>query len=97
MMTEELAAARLRTRELRNGYAFSFPSDAQFYIKIAEWVTLETLCCPFLKFSLEFDRDHGPLWLRLTGRRDVKTFLREYLSELQSASGNLVLTLHKRQ
>jgi hypothetical protein len=36
----------------------------------------ERLCCPFFEISLRFERDGGPLWLRLTGREGIKDFIK---------------------
>jgi hypothetical protein len=63
-------------RELQDGFAFRFPAQAASVIAAAEWITIERLCCPFLTFSLEVEREGGPAWLRLTGRDGVKEFLR---------------------
>lgn len=62
--------------ELPDGYAFELPGEASLYLRIAEWVTLERLCCPFLAFGLDLEHDAGPIRLRLTGAPDVKRLLR---------------------
>lgn len=46
---------------------------------VGEWIANERLCCPFLDFELRLEREGGPLWLTLTGRRGVAAFLREEL------------------
>ena len=51
-------------------------------MRLAEWVTLEQRCCPFLDFSLETGRDG--VMLRLTGPEGTPEFLRE---ELQLPGG----------
>ena len=33
--------------------------------------------CPFFDIDLRFDREDGPLWLRLTGRPGTKEFIKE--------------------
>jgi len=45
----------------------------------AEFVALEKLCCPFVRFLLEMPEDGGPLRLDLTGREGVKELLRAEL------------------
>ncbi len=35
----------------------------------------ERLCCPFFDLALRIDREGGPVWLRLTGRKGVKDFI----------------------
>jgi len=79
-LVRELFANFQATEELPNGYRFTLPAKSEWYLKLAEWVTLERLCCPFLTFEQGFSND-GKVWLRLTGDDKVKSF-----SELTSAS-----------
>jgi len=77
---EELGPALLKlkksTRELSNGYEFELPADNKTYRLLTEWAYQERLCCPFFDIDLRFDRENGPLWLRLTGRPGTKEFIR---------------------
>jgi hypothetical protein len=75
-LTAQLRAAVQETRELPDGYSFRLPSDEATFLLTAEWITLERRCCPFLAFGLEAGREKGPLWLSLTGREEVKPFLK---------------------
>lgn len=61
--------------ELPDGYALVFESTAERALELAEWTTLERLCCPFLHLAVEFAASGGPLRLRLTGEAGVKPFL----------------------
>jgi hypothetical protein len=63
-------------RELPDGYEFEFPADNSTYQLLAEWAFEERLCCPFFDIELRFDRESGPLWLRLTGRPGTKDFIK---------------------
>jgi hypothetical protein len=78
---EELQPALLKlkrsTRELPDGYEFEFPADNSTYQLLTEWAFQERLCCPFFDIDLRFDREGGPLWLRLTGRPGTKEFIKE--------------------
>ena len=65
-----------QVKELPNGYAFRYPSETDVYLRVAEFVTLERLCCPFLTFTVSLGQGRGPLWMRITGREGVKAFLR---------------------
>ena len=67
-------------RELADGYEFRFEDDV--LNRLAEFVSLEKLCCPFLNFGIEVEAENGPVWLRLTGREGVKAFIREEISGL---------------
>jgi hypothetical protein len=78
---EELGPALLKlkksVRELRDGYELEFPPDNRTYQLLTEWAFQERLCCPFFDIELRFDREGGPLWLRLTGRAGTKEFTKE--------------------
>ena len=78
---EELGPALLKlkksTRELSDGYEFELPADNKTYQLLTEWAFQERLCCPFFDIDLRFDRENGPLWLRLTGRSGTKEFIKE--------------------
>ena len=76
VVTKQLRQAVREIYELSNGYAFRCPPDASTTLLAAEFMTLERLCCPFLDFALEIERNGGPVWLRVTGREGVKQFLR---------------------
>lgn len=67
-------------RELSNGYEFRFANSSNLLMKVAEFTSLEKLCCPFLGFVIEVEPEGGPVWLRLTGRDGVKAFIREEIS-----------------
>lgn len=72
------------TRELPNGYEFEFPASRSAYQLLTEWAFDERLCCPFLDIDLRFDRENGPLWLRLTGRPGTREFIKlELASAIQ--------------
>ena len=70
-LSEDLHEAR----ELEDGYAFKHSSEAKVLIALAEYVTLERLCCPFFDFAIEVGRDGGPVWLRMTGGQEAKRIL----------------------
>jgi hypothetical protein len=64
-------------RELPDGYELELPADNKTYQLLTEWAFQERLCCPFFDIDLRFDRENGPLWLRLTGRPGTKDFIKE--------------------
>jgi hypothetical protein len=71
-----LRAQKERVRELPNGYEFRFPSDPKTIALVAEWAAGERLCCPFLDIQLRMERERGPFWMRLTGRKGTKEFIK---------------------
>ncbi|HLJ66880.1 MAG TPA: hypothetical protein VKX16_05925 [Chloroflexota bacterium] len=63
--------------ELAEGYALRFPNRDAWITRAAALIVAERKCCPFFGFTLSFDRDNGPVWLRITGPGDVKSFIRD--------------------
>jgi len=70
-------------QEVENGYEFIFPNPGSSGIlaRMAEFISNERLCCPFLKFTLTIDTDPQPIALTLTGPEGTQEFLREEFSE----------------
>ena len=62
--------------EADDGYGLCLAEDVA--LVAAEFVLLERLCCPFLKFNLAFTNNEITLWL--TGGEGVKAFLKEELA-----------------
>src|SRR5580704_14718014 len=75
-LSPALQARKKSIRELRDGFEFQFPPDTATFQLVSEWVTGERLCCPFFDIDVHVEREHGSLWLRLTGRERVKQFIR---------------------
>jgi hypothetical protein len=79
----ELAALLRREgkiERLTDGLAFTFPAEAARALELAEFMSLERLCCPFLRLTLEFAPDGGPLRLSLAGPPGTEEFLRHELA-----------------
>lgn len=74
-LTLRLRESIKEVRELQDGYAFRFAAETDRIRRVAEWVALERLCCPFFAFRLEVGSDGQPLWLQITGREGVKAFM----------------------
>jgi len=71
-------------KELKNGFAFKLPADA--VVSTSQWIAYERKCCPFFDFELEIAKNSGPIWLRITGDRGVKDFIRTEFEEIISAT-----------
>jgi hypothetical protein len=61
-------------KELKNGFAFKLPADA--VVSTSQWIVYERKCCPFFDFELEIAKDSGPVWLRVSGDKGIKDFIR---------------------
>ena len=84
---QQLKSTLQEVQELPDGYAFRFSSETVNILNLAEYITLERLCCRFFKFELEIEREEGPVWLRLTGGEGVKDFLRAEIASAESKVG----------
>jgi hypothetical protein len=74
--TTELIQAVQSVQEVENGYEFTFPNETQFISGIAEFISNERLCCPFLNFTLNIISNREPVSLLLTGPLGTQEFLR---------------------
>jgi len=81
----KLLGAVVRTTELPNGYELALDltrlkdsqGDPWCVVELAEWVDLESKCCPFLDFQIDVSGKGSEVRMRLTGRAaNVKEFLR---------------------
>ena len=68
--------------ELETGYAIRFPLEDILFLSLAELITYERLCCPFLHFALELKPDDEEVNLRFTGGVGVKEYLSMELAPL---------------
>lgn len=73
-LLDALRRSVVAKEELGDGFALSFPADEVVFLQLAEWVSLERRCCPFIAFALEWRQDDS-VSLRLTGRPGVKAFI----------------------
>jgi len=68
--------------ELEAGYAIRFPLEDTLFLNLAELITYERLCCPFLHFALELKPDDEQVNLRFSGGDGVKEYLSMELAPL---------------
>jgi hypothetical protein len=78
-LREKLPKLVEEIREVAKGYALRHSAEISTFLLLAEFVSLESRCCPFLSFTLELKPRHGPVWLMLTGPEGVKEFLQAEL------------------
>jgi hypothetical protein len=74
--TTELVQAVQAVQGVENGYELRFPNESELISKIAEFISNERLCCPFLKFNLNVISTDEPVSLSLTGPIGTQEFLR---------------------
>jgi hypothetical protein len=74
-LLQQLGAMTEKTSETADGYVLHLRRDAAGFLKVAEWITLERRCCPFLNFDLQWNAADDAPALQLGGRKGVKEFL----------------------
>lgn len=74
-LTKRLRAATRSRSELPNGYAFKLDGKVINLPEVAEWISMERRCCPFLTFQLLASGDKTDWLLELTGPEGVKALL----------------------
>ena len=78
--TRQLIQEVQNIQSVEHGYQFNFPNETEFISKIAEFISNERLCCPFLVFNLTVSTMHEPVSLTLSGPAGTQQFLREEFS-----------------
>jgi hypothetical protein len=74
--TTDLIQAVQGVQEVENGYEFKFPNESGYITKIAEFISNERLCCPFLRLTLNIVSNSEPISLSLDGPIGTQEFLR---------------------
>jgi hypothetical protein len=76
-VSESVLGSVTEIREDPEGYAFRLPTQTETIRKAATFIARERLCCPFFDFSLTVERNHGPVWLSVSGREGVKQYVED--------------------
>jgi hypothetical protein len=74
-LTEKLLALRNATAEVDKGYELQFQPRDVSLAELAEWVVMESRCCPFFDFHIDLEQEGALVCLRLTGKEGVKHFI----------------------
>ncbi len=77
---KQLRKATRQVKELPDGYVFRYAPDPALFLAAAKFVSLESRCCSFYCFTLEKEPGEGPIWLRVTGPKEAKTFIKSVLA-----------------
>ena len=79
-LTEKLMTSRSDTVETDKGYEFQYSPAKVSVAEVAEWVEMESKCCPFFDFHIDLEQEGQLVCLRLTGREGIKAFIRAEFS-----------------
>ena len=74
-LAKRIKAAMSERRELPDGYGFVLQPVGVSLPELAQWISLERLCCPFLKFQLEVSGQEDFWRIQLTGPTGAKAIL----------------------
>src|SRR5262245_27770067 len=69
----------LLTRELKNGFAYRFPGTDSIVDELAAFVKTERACCEFFNFDLSISGNKSEAWLKITGPKGAKDFIKTEL------------------
>ena len=58
-----------------HGYLFRLSFTDQTLLEVAEFISFERRCCPFLSFQISLNESDEAVTVQLTGRDGVKEFL----------------------
>ena len=72
---KRLRTTMMKPTETLDGYRFRLDYDKMSLREVAEWISMERLCCPFLTFQLETSGTEDEFSLRLGGPFGVKGLL----------------------
>jgi hypothetical protein len=75
VLRQDVLTQRIGIEDLADGYGFRFAPDSSLMLSLAEFVSLERLCCPFLRFEIVLEAENAALLLRLRGREGVREFI----------------------
>jgi hypothetical protein len=73
-LVKQLRAAVQSRNDLPNGYVYAIDTKRIALPEIAEWITMERLCCPFLALQLDVKQD-GATRLSMSGPNGTKAVL----------------------
>ena len=60
-LVKRLRSALVSQSEIRDGYAYTLDANKITLPEVAEWITMERLCCPFLTFRLNVNKNGDSL------------------------------------
>jgi hypothetical protein len=72
---KRVQAAITDRRELEDGYVFRLDGDSISLLDVAQWISLERLCCPFFTFQLQTKGGEADCWLTLRGPDGAKAII----------------------
>ena len=81
----DILANALDIRDLEDGISLRFPGNDAWFRKLADFVSFEEACCPFLAFELSPEPDDGTITLTVRGPVEATDFLHNAVRQLQAS------------
>ena len=85
VVSQHAESAALGAEPVSGGFAIRYLAHADTIVRLAEFITLERLCCPFLDFEIRLEAGADHVELRLTGGPGVQEFLQAEIGSRQRA------------
>lgn len=79
LITRMLDAIK-QVREIDSGYVLRFGSSEQDLLMVSEWIHVERICNPFLRFKMSVESNSGPISVEMAGPTGTQDFLRSELA-----------------
>ena len=84
-LMRRLRLAIRNRNEIRDGFTFRLDGQTLSWPEVADWISMERLCCPFLTLQLSASGNQSDWDLKLTGLEGVKALLRSEFPEVRRA------------
>ncbi len=79
-LLDQLVRRAEERKDIPQGLAFRFRSEHGLLSQLANFVELESACCPFLSFQIDV-RAGGDIWLNLSGPKAAQSIIRDLIPE----------------
>ena len=78
-LLRELLKGSEEIRAQQDGFSFLIPRSSERIPEIVEWIKLESLCCPFFNFNMEWKKDSEHVEVTVSGSDGAEAILAGYL------------------
>jgi len=69
-----------RVEKTEQGYVLTFSNQIENLIIVSDWIQVERICNPFLRFNMSVESSLGPISCELSGPSGTQEFLTTELS-----------------
>ncbi|MEQ1764870.1 MAG: hypothetical protein ABL984_17205 [Pyrinomonadaceae bacterium] len=76
-LAAKVKSAKEEVKETDGGYALRYESSSETIRDLAEFITYERACCPFIQFEMVIEKDNGAAWLKMEGGKEIKEILKQ--------------------